>query len=117
MSETTLGLVEEFAEAVAGQEDALQVGDSVLGNQLAKKYVSTFRKLREIGDEGREALTALFNDERPSVRVMAASFLLRYRHEQARMILETEAKGQGFVAFGAAQALKRWEDGSWSLDS
>jgi len=47
---------------------------------------------------------------------MAAAYLLRYKTDQARAVLETEAKGKGFVALGAAQALQRWNEGAWALD-
>jgi hypothetical protein len=47
---------------------------------------------------------------------MAAAFLLRHRHEEARRVLEDLAHGEGFVAFEASEALKRWEEGTWQLD-
>lgn len=50
------------------------------------------------------------------VRVMAAAHLLRYRTAEARAVLEEAAKGTGLVPFGAQQALKRWEEGTWALD-
>jgi hypothetical protein len=47
---------------------------------------------------------------------MAAVNLLRYQHDRARVVLETEGRGKGLVAFGAMQALKRWDEGTWALD-
>lgn len=50
------------------------------------------------------------------VRTTAAAFLLRHRTAEAMAILGGAAKGEGLVAFASAQALKRWEEGTWALD-
>jgi hypothetical protein len=47
---------------------------------------------------------------------MAAVFLLRHRTTEAKVILREAAQGQGLVPFGASEALKRWEEGTWALD-
>jgi len=109
-------LVKEFADCVAAQREAIEKCDPNRGNKLADRYIGAFKKLRARGNEGREALATLLHDNRADVRVMAAAYLLRYKTEQARAVLEAEAKGRGFVAFGAAQALQRWKEGTWALD-
>ena len=109
-------LVQEFADCVAAQNQAIEKSDPNLGNKFAKRYISAFEKLRARGNDGREALAVLLTDNRADVRVMAAAYLLRYKTDQARAVLETEAKGKGFVALGAAQALQRWNEGAWALD-
>jgi len=106
-------LVDDFANSVAQQQRSR---DAETGNQHAAAYVAAFEALRAHGDAGREALTRLFEDRRAEVRVMAAAFLLRYCEARARAVLEAEAQGRGMVAFGAQQALERWEDGTWELD-
>jgi len=50
------------------------------------------------------------------VRVYAAVFLLSDRPAQAKPVLEEAAKGEGMIPFEASQALKYWEEGTWSLD-
>jgi hypothetical protein len=109
-------IVASFADNVACQEVAIRGGDHRRGNRCAKAYLAAFQRLREQGDPGREALCKLFEDSRESVRGMAAAFLLRYRTKEAEAILETLARGKGMAAFGAGEALRRWKDGSWSLD-
>jgi hypothetical protein len=47
---------------------------------------------------------------------MAAVYLLRYKTREALEVLRKEAAGVGLVAFGAQQAIKRWEEGTWKLD-
>jgi len=110
-------LVNEFAENVAVQTDALRNGDSKNGNKHAKLYIRAFEALRSLGDEGRNALIPLMvKGTRDDVRAMTAAFLLRHRHEEARYVLEEIAQGKGFASFSAAETLKRWDENTWQLD-
>jgi hypothetical protein len=109
-------LVEQFAQNVAAQTEAIWRGDAKTGNKHARKYGAAVDKLLAYGDAGRDALLALLTHERMDVRVMAAAHLLRYRTAEAKAVLEEAAKGQGLVPFEAAQTLKRWEEGTWALD-
>ena len=109
-------LVTEFELNVRAQADAIARGDSKSGNKYAKKYIEAFEELRRHGDAGRAALLPLLSHYRSEVRVMSAAYLLRYRTEDAKAVLEREASGKGLTAFAAGQALRRWEEGSWSLD-
>jgi Domain of unknown function (DUF2019) len=108
-------LVKEFADCVAAQSEAMARNDPGAGNRYAKRYIAAFEKLRP-QEGGRDALAVLLADDRAPVRVMAAAYLLRHSGANARAVLEREAGGKGLIAFGAAQALKRWDEGSWALD-
>ncbi len=110
------GIAEEFAQNVAAQTDAIMRGDINLGNKCARRYTAAFKKLRDQGEAGWDALATLFAHPRMDVRVYAAVFLLSERPEQARPILEDAAKGEGLIPFEASQALKYWNAGTWSLD-
>ena len=110
------GLVEQFAENVAAQTDAIWRGDAKTGNKHAKRYGAAFDKLRAHGDAGRDALAILLKHPRMDVRVTAAACLLRHRTAEAKAVLEEAAKGEGMVPFEAQQALQRWEEGTWALD-
>ena len=101
-------LASEFATNVAAQTDAIARGDSKTGNRHAKRYIKAFEMLRAEGDRGRDALVPLLSHARADVRVMAATFLLRHRTEEARRVREEESRGAGLTAFGAGEALKRW---------
>lgn len=109
-------LVEQVAKHVTAQTDAIWQGDSRTGNKHARKYEAAIEQLLAHGDAGRDALLVLFKHERMDVRVTAAATLLRYRTAEARAVLEDAAKGQGLVPFEASEALKRWDEGTWSLD-
>lgn len=110
------GLVQEFADCVASQSRCIAEGDAEAGNRYAKRYIAAFEELRGFGRAGRDALSVLLDDERPEVRAMAAAFLLRHCEDRAKEVLQQVAQGRGLTAFSAAQALKRWEDGTWALD-
>ena len=109
-------LVEEFAHHVIARTEAFADGDVRTANRHAKKLDVIFDKLRAHGNAGRDALATLFPHTRMDVRVMAAVFLLRHRTEEAKAVLQEAAKGEGLTSFGAAQALQRWEEGTWALD-
>lgn len=109
-------LVEQFTANVISQTEAIMRGDSRTNNKYADQYTDALMKLRSAGDAGREALSVLLKHPYPEVRVKAAAFLLRYRTEEARAVLEAAASGNGIAAIGAIMTLKRWDDGTWNLD-
>ena len=109
-------LAEEFARNVAVQTEAMWSGDARKGNRHARRYIAAFKQSREHGEPGMDALAALLAHPRMDVRVKAAIYLLSERPKDARPILEEAAKSEGLVPFEAAQALKYWDEGAWSLD-
>lgn len=115
-NEKMSALVQEFADCVVRQRQAVAEGNAAIGNRFARRYIAAFEKLRGYGDAGRDALSVLLSDPRAEVRVISAACLLRHCEERAKAVLEHEAAGNGLVAFGAAQALRRWEEGTWALD-
>jgi hypothetical protein len=114
--EARAALVDEFAHCVVAQGQAIAKGDAPSGNAFAKRYVAAFQTLRLQGDCSRDALAVLLSDPRAEVRVMAAAFSLRHCEAKVRAVLETEVMGGGMAALGAAQALRRWKEGTWTLD-
>jgi len=109
-------LVEEFAQNVSAQADAILRGDAKTGNRHADRYVKAFKKLRKEGNAGRDALAVLLGHPRMDVRVAAAACLLRHKTKEAQRILEQAAAGEGLAAFEAQQVLKNWQNGTWALD-
>ena len=109
-------LVSEFAQHVSAQTESIWKGDAKTGNKHARKYIAAFAKLREHGDDGREALCVLLRHPSMDVRTFAAVYLLRYKTAEAKAVLEEAAKGKGLIPFEASEALKRWEEGAWALD-
>lgn len=109
-------LVADFARHVEAGTEAVWRGDSKAGNRHANQSIAIFKKLRALGDPGRDALSVLLKHPRMDVRVSAAAFLLRHRTAEAKAVLEEAAKGEGMIPFEAQQALQRWEEGTWALD-
>jgi hypothetical protein len=109
-------LVDDFAGSVIAQTDAIRQGDHQAGNGFALRYIAAFNALRAIGDLGRAKMASLLTHPRGDVRAMAACFLLRYKTQEALAVLRREAEGMGIVALEASEAIKRWEEGTWSLD-
>jgi uncharacterized protein DUF2019 len=113
---TLTELVEQFAQHVAAQTDAIWNGNSKLGNKHARQYLAALDMLHAHGNAGRDALASLLTHPRMDARVKAAAYLLRYRTTEAKRVLEEAAKGEGMIPFIASQVLKNWEDGTWALD-
>ena len=109
-------LVAKFEDSTIKQTEEIRNGDARAGNRYAKQRVAAFKKLRALGDLGRDALVPLLAHPRADVREIAAVYLLRHKTEEALKVLRQEARGVGLVAFGAQQAIKRWEEGTWSVD-
>ncbi|RKH11937.1 DUF2019 domain-containing protein [Corallococcus sp. CA053C] len=109
-------LVEEFARNVSAQTAAIARGDAKTGNKHADRYIAAVRKLRGQGDAGRDALAVLLKHSDKDVSTLAAAYLLRHRTAEAKAVLEEAARGEGLIAFEAAQVLKNWERGVWALD-
>ncbi|MFL5347223.1 MAG: DUF2019 domain-containing protein [Hyalangium sp.] len=109
-------LVEQFAYHVQAETEAGWRGDVKAADKHVKKYTAAFKKLRDHGNAGRDALAVLLEHPRMDVRVTAAACLLRHRTAEAKRVLEEAAKGEGMIPFEAQQALQRWEEGTWALD-
>ncbi|NOK17429.1 DUF2019 domain-containing protein [Corallococcus carmarthensis] len=116
VTEALQKLVEKFAQHAAAQTEAIMQGDAKAANKHANESIAAFKRLRTQGDVGRDALATLFTHPRMDVRTAAAAFLLRYRTTEAKAVLEEASKGKGLIPFEAQEALKRWEEGTWSLD-
>jgi len=110
-------LVHEFATNVVKQNESIFVHDPNRGNEHAREYIKAFRQLRAFGPKGLDALATLLDDERKDVRTMAACFLLRHKTEAALEVLKKSAEEKGLDGLGAFMTLKRWESGTWNLDS
>ena len=109
-------LVEDFAQNVVAQSDAVLRGDPETANVHTDRFVAAFDGLTASCDSGRDALTLLFHHPRPDVRGTAAAFLLRYRTAESKAVLEALAAREGLAAFRAQQVLARWAEGTWALD-
>jgi len=86
------------SQNVSAQTDAILRGDAKAGNRHATRYVKAFKKLRQEGNAGRDALAVLLSHPRMDVRAAAAACLLRHLTREAQGILAQAAAGEGLAA-------------------
>ncbi len=108
-------LIRRFAVAARAHHGALEALDEIEANAHARVIAGLFASIVAAGDEGREALLLLVASDEPEVAGMAAVYSLRYRPEVCLAVLRRLAAGEGLLAFRAAAALSRWEEGAWEL--
>ena len=110
-------LVKVFADSISKQKDAIRDGNPSLGNQHARKYIAAFDQLRALGDTSLDSLAPMLDHPREDVRAMAACFLLGHRRHKSLEVLRAAANsGNWPTSGGAVETLKRWAEGTWTLD-
>lgn len=109
-------LVQTFAQSVLAQTRSVMAGNVRGSNMHADRLLRAYRQLRNMGSEGLDALSGLLSDPNPDISSMAATFLLKYKTEEALVVLREVAKLPGLVGFEAGEAIKRWEEHEWKLD-
>jgi hypothetical protein len=102
-------LVAEFARSVRAQNEAIARHDPVEGNKFAQSYFSAAKALVAHGAEGINAFACLLADPCIDVRTMAAAFLIPFKTNESKIVLELSSQGIGIIALGAKMALQRWE--------
>lgn len=108
-------LVAVFAESIIRQDRSATAPE---GNRHADVCLAAFKQLTQrFGDRGREELASLFTHSWPRVRVLAAAFLLRYKHAEAMQLLEEMSNEPGMVGLGAERAIYNWNNRYWELDA
>jgi hypothetical protein len=111
-------LVRELSDGIVQQSVEINRG-SVKGSDVAhERIVNAFKSLTtRFGDGGRDALKVLFNHPNGRVRIVAASYLLRYCTDEALAVLRDEVEhGDGYTSFAARCSIRNWEKGEWFLD-
>jgi len=109
-------LVADFAHAVCAQNKAIEEHDPLTGNEWAKKYCAAAKELLTQGENGLEAFAGLLDDSRVDVRTMAAAFLIPFKTNESKAVLEVSAREFGVVALGAKIALERWKREGRGID-
>lgn len=109
-------LVQIFRDAASRHFEASLNGDYKKANREAKTIRKTFHLLREMGEEGYQALMILLENEYGAVATAAAAYLLRYATDAATRVLQRHAQDKGLIGFESQQALERWREGDWHLD-
>ena len=109
-------LVQEFADASAQFEHFSSTEQYKITNKYAKKMHSIYKKIKGIGDDGRDELAKLMYSDNKGIAKMAAVYSLAYRTEDALKVLEEIANLSGALGTSAKHAIARWNEGEWHLD-
>ena len=109
-------LVEKFIRAAKNHYVASLAGDWIIANREAKTIRKTIKKIKDLGENAREALLVQTESKDLAVSAMAAVYSLNYAPEESISVLTRIAKEPGLIGFEADQALQRWKEGEWNLE-
>jgi hypothetical protein len=108
--------VSEFESGRLAQDDGIRASDSKACKRAEARLDRAYRELAKHGLAGYEALLPLLEPTRsPSVRALAASFLLTTYPDAAIPVLEEFAEGDGRFAWSSRNALAKFKAGTWTL--
>ncbi len=110
-------LIADFVKTAKKSHEATLSGDSRKVNIQAKRIHHVFKKISMIGNSAREALLKQVDNDDDAVASLAATYSLKYNTEKAKAALKRISENNtGILGFGAEQALKRWQEGTWQLE-
>ncbi len=104
--------IEKYIKFAAIHGECTESGDYKQGNKAHDKVLKALSQLRAAGDQGRQALVALLQHENASVRLWAATHLLKTDPAIAIEKLKEIAVGQGMIAFDAETVLSEFAKGT-----
>ncbi len=117
MDEKVLKLIKDFSDSAVRQFQFTREGNWRKGNMQVKKMNETYHKLKEIGEEGIQALLALTGSELPEVASLAAVYGMRFDPEKCLAILKKIADGNiPLLSSESSQAIENWENKEWYID-
>ncbi|MBD3672876.1 MAG: DUF2019 domain-containing protein [Planctomycetaceae bacterium] len=86
-------------------------------NKVALEHAAAFDELvKDFGNDGREGMKRLMRHESFEVRKMAALYLLRYCHDEAKQVLQQIAELDELEAGRIDWIMRLWYSGNWELD-
>lgn len=106
-------LVTTFAQAASQHYVFTQAGKRRDINREADKIDDAYRKIKNYGDEGKQALLKLLDSNDLAVATMAAAYCMHFAPQECKIVLKRALKDPGILGLGAKYALKRFDDGRW----
>src|SRR5262245_18716338 len=104
-------LVETFVDSVLKYSEFI-LADSQIANRHYDIFSRALKGIAAHGDKGLVALAKLLDDPRIVVRVTAACYLMHFRTEAAKNVLEEAAKLENrAITMLAIATLERWARG------
>jgi hypothetical protein len=118
MSDRNLdSLIDQFITASTSHYSASLVGNWRIVNKEVSKIKKIVDHIRSFGADGQNALLVQLENQNPSVAAMAAIYSLKYNTEKSITALQKITTEPGLLGFEAEQALLRWKEGEWNLES
>jgi len=109
-------LIDRFIKETVLNYEALEKGDYKKGNKAIKIINKLFDELKDAGEEGREALLSLTDNEREEVRLMASVYSLKYNSKRSLATLKKLTKNSGILGLEAQQAIENYNSGNWGIE-
>ena len=117
MADEIIESVNAFKDAAMKQFTFTKEGDWKKGNAQIKRMNTAFKNLKEVGDEGREALLNLINDDEVCVSKLTAVYSMRYNPDKCLTVLKKLAKQDiPHISFEAKQSIQSWDNGEWYIE-
>ena len=109
-------IIADLLDAAIKQDEAIMAADGKAARKYGNLLCDRWRDVKDLGDEAKDELAKHLRHPNPSVRSTVAVFLLKHKHDEAMSVLKELAQGEGLGAFECQKAIKRWEEGTWSLE-
>lgn len=105
--------MKQFEEAAIAHEQATEKGDYKVANKSYTIITKAIAFLKEKSDI--DKLSKFLTHESIGVRSWAATFLLPVQEDEAILVLEQIANGDGIRSFAAKTVLSEWRNGNLKL--
>lgn len=110
MKKTASELVQEFADAIIKERQAVENGNTKEVRRYGNNRPPIARKLLRMGDEGKREFAILLQHQDREIRGTAAVYLISSIPEEALAVFRELAEGDDLIAMGAQMRIKEWEE-------
>lgn len=103
--------IKKFKEIVFNQFKALEEGDSTKANKLMKEVMKIHHQLVELGDEGKNALVELMEEDDLPIKLIASFYSLPYNENKALEVLNKLSKSStGVIKTRSDIIIEHWKN-------
>lgn len=110
MSDEASTLVQEYADSVIKQDQAVRSGNVKEAEFQGKRTAPIAKRLLRMGDAAKRQFASLLYHPYRRVRVVSAVHLFCAMPDEVLVALEEVAKGNDYAAMCAKLRIKEWEE-------
>lgn len=110
MKKTAAELVQQFADGIVKQRQAIHSGTTREVRRHANRIMPAARQLVRMGEDGRREFAVLLSHADREIRATAAAYLVSSMPEEALAVFRDLAQGDDLIAMGAQMRIKEWEE-------